>query len=436
MPEIARKPTDDAPTYDVVVIGGGPAGSAASTLIARAGRRVLQLERETFPRFKIGESLIPALNPVLERLGMVEKLAASHFPEKHSVQFYTEDGRASAPFYFKETEPEGQSQTWQVLRSDFDRMMVENARESGAEVREGAQVRRVLFDDNDRATGVDVRFDDGEEATISSRAVIDASGQRALLARQLGLRQGDPCLKMAAFFTHFEGAQRDPGIDEGATLILSLEGKNGWFWYIPLPDDKVSVGLVGPVHYLIKNRPGDPQQVFDEEVAKCPGLVPRIENARQAMDVKVLNDFSYSAERLAGDGWVLAGDAFTFLDPIYSSGVLLALRSGELAADAVIAGLADGDLSAGRLGAHEKRLRDAVQSFRKLVYAFYTKEFSFAGFLKKHPEHRLPIIKILVGDVFDRDFTALYDDMADFLPAWQKHGLGTAAGERELRGAA
>lgn len=402
--------------YDAIVIGGGPAGSTASTLIAQAGRRVLQLERETFPRFKIGESLIPASNAVLARLGMIEKMRASHFPKKYSVQFFSGDGRASIPFYFSETEPEEQAQTWQVLRSEFDTLMLQNAREHGVEAHEGAQVKEVLFEGG-RAVGVEVKLADGETRRIGALVIVDASGQRAIIGRQLGLRQPDPFLKMAAVFSHFEGAWRGEGIDEGATLVLNVAGKNGWFWYIPLPDDHVSVGVVGPIPYLIHGRGGDPQKVFDEEVSRCPALVPKLAGARQTMPIQVLNEFSYTSTRVAGDGWVLAGDAFAFLDPIYSTGVLLALRAGELAAGAVIEALEAGDTSAKRLGAHEEVLREGLRSFRGLVCAFYNRGFSFGGFLRKHPEHRLTVVKILVGDVFNRDFSTFYDDLNAFFPS-------------------
>jgi len=397
------------PEYDVITIGGGPAGSTAAALLAQDGYRVLQLERERFPRFKIGESLIPASFDTLKRLGVLDELRRSHFPKKYSVQFFSGDGRASTPFYFSETDPSERSQTWQVLRSEFDALLLDNARRRGAEVRTGVQVREVLFD-GDRATGVRVRTD-GTEREIGCRVVIDASGQRALVARQLKLRCQDPRLRMAAIFTHFAGAQRDSGIDEGATLILNTRDKDSWFWYIPLPEDRVSVGVVGPIDYLVRGRQGSPQRIFEEELERCPRLEPRLAAARQVLPVMVLNDFSYTSRQVAGDGWVLVGDAFGFLDPIYSSGVLLALRSAELAADAVGDALATGDLSGVRLGGFGPRLRDGMAAFRQLIYAFYNKEFSFGRFLRRHPEHRLAVIRILVGDVFDEDFTPLFDDL-------------------------
>ena len=400
--------------HDVIVIGGGPAGSAAATLIAQAGYEVLLLERHETPPFKVGESLIPASYETLGRLGMLDELRRSHFPKKYSVQFYSGNGNASAPFYFSETDASERSQTWQVLRSEFDGMLLDNADEHGVTVRTGTSVREILFE-GERAVGVKARFANGETRELRSRVLMDATGQRALLGRQLGIRRHDPCLRMAAIFTHFEGAQRDEGIDEGATLILQTRDNKSWFWYIPLPRHRVSVGVVGPIDYLIRGRNGNPQKTFDEQVSLCPGLIPRLEESVQALEIKVLNDFSYISERAAGDGWVLVGDAYGFLDPIYSSGVLLALKSAELAADATIGALGADDPSAERLNAFEPLMRDGMASFRQLVYAFYSPQFNFARFLRAFPQHRLAIVDILVGDVFDRDFSALFDDMQDFI---------------------
>nr|XP_061812155.1 1H-pyrrole-2-carbonyl-[peptidyl-carrier protein] chlorinase-like [Nerophis lumbriciformis] len=415
-------------SYDAVVIGAGPAGSTAATLVAMAGHRVLQLERESFPRFKVGESLIPATNDVLDRLGMLDQLREGRFVEKHSVQFFAGDGRAGQPFYFRETDPSSRSQTWQVLRSEFDQMLLDNGRRHGVEAHDGVTVKQVRFDEADRAVGVEAKFADGETRQIDARVVIDASGQRALIARKLGLRVQDECLRMASIFTHFEGGQRDPGIDEGATLICHTEGSKSWLWYIPMPDNMVSVGVVGPIPHLIQGRQGDPQKVLDEEIARCPGVKPRLEGARQALEVKVLNDFSYVSRQLAGDGWVLAGDAFGFLDPMYSTGVLLALKSGEMAGDAVATALDAEDTSAARLATFESKLRGGLSAFRRLVFAFYSPEFSFGKFLKRHPEHRAGVVDILVGDVFERDFERFFTDLEQMLsPATAKLSAAEAA---------
>jgi flavin-dependent dehydrogenase len=244
--------------------------------------------------------------------------------------------------------------------------------------------------------------------------VVDASGQSAVIARKLGLRQHDPELKKAAYFTHYEGALRDPGLDEGATLVLHTEDAKAWFWYIPLPENRVSVGVVGSPDYLVAGRPGDPQQVFGEEVERCPALKARLAGASQVFPVQATRDFSYRCSRIAGDGWVLVGDAFGFLDPIYSSGVFLALKSGELAADSIHEALQEDDPSGARLGQHGPSFVAGMEAMRKLVYAFYEDGFSFAKFLKKHPEHRLNIVHLLVGNVF-HPIGDLFKDMSEMV---------------------
>lgn len=416
----------DAPaaSYDVIVVGGGPAGSTVGTLLAQYGHRVLIVERERYPRFHIGESLMPETYWTLRRIGMLEKMKRSPFVRKYSVQFANAEGRESAPFYFDEMNPHECSQTWQVLRSQFDEMMLANAAECGAEVWQETAVQEVIFEPlrpdapldagHARAVGVLAVQRDGRRCALRAKVVVDATGTSALIASRLGIRRADPALRKAAVFAHFRGAARDPNPrDEGATLVLHVKDQNGWFWYIPLHEDVVSVGVVGDVDYLIRGR-GRPEQILAEEVARCPAVQPRLARAERISPVHVLSDFSYSATRCAGHGWVLVGDALTFLDPIYSSGVFLALKSGELAADAVHAALEAGDVSAARLGGWGGAFYAGVQNIRKLVYAFYTKGFSFGQFNRAHPEHRRDLVNLLIGDVFRPECGRIFDTMGRY----------------------
>lgn len=405
---------DQATRYDAVVIGAGPAGSTAAALIRQQGHSVLLLDREKFPRFRIGESLMPATYWTLERLGVLGKMKHSHFPPKQSVQFFASSGKSGSPFYFDEIDDHESSQTWQVDRAEFDQMLLDHARDLGVEVRLGANVKDVVFEDG-RAVGVEVdtagSSEDARE-TIRAKVVVDASGQTALISRKLGLKRTDPVLRHCAFFSRFKGARRDTGRDEGATLILQTSHPKTWFWYIPLPADQVSVGVVGPVEHLLKGRQGRPQRVFDEEAASCPALLARIDGAEQSMEVMVMRDFSYVSSQIAGDGWVSCGDAFGFLDPIYSSGVFLALKSAEMAADSVNEGLARGDLSGRVLGRHGDEYLAGMEAMRKLVYAYYDERFSFARFLEEHPEARDGLVNLLVGNVYRKPSDVLFEAMA------------------------
>lgn len=384
---------------NVIVIGGGPAGATVSTLIAQKGYSVSLFERETFPRYHIGESMIPETFDVLDRLHVLPKLRTSHFVKKHSVQFVTGTGKLSEPFYFADNKPHESSQTWQVVRSEFDLMMLRNASDHGVDVHEGARVLDVIFD-KDRAVGVKLAQPAGGSREIFADVVIDAAGQSGILQDRLGLREWDPVLKKAALWTYWKGAYRDGGKDEGATIVMQLDEKQGWFWYIPLHDDVLSVGVVAPHEYLFGNRATkDHERIYYEEVARCPGLQPRIANATRAAPFRAAKEYSYRAREVAGDGWVLVGDAYGFLDPLYSSGVLLALRSGAMAADCVCEGLAKGDTSARQLGSWGPGFNKGMDRMRRLVCEFYD-GFNFGGFVKKHPHLKGHLTDLLIGDLF------------------------------------
>ncbi|MEO8683141.1 MAG: NAD(P)/FAD-dependent oxidoreductase, partial [Vicinamibacterales bacterium] len=384
-------------SYDVVIIGGGPAGSTAATLLAQAGRSACVFEREAFPRFHIGESLIPETYWVLKRLNMLPKMQRSPFVKKYSVQFVNANGKLSAPFYFWDNKPHECSQTWQVVRSEFDQMMLDNAREHGAEAYDQTHVTEVLFE-GDRVTGVMIKEPNGSRRAIAAKVVIDASGQAAVLQNRFNTRLWDPVLNKGAVWTYWQGAYRDTGRDEGATMVLQTADRQGWFWYIPLHNDIVSVGVVAPFDYLFKGRAGH-QQTYEEEVARCGAVRDRVAKATRVTGFFATRDYSYRSTAVAGNGWVLVGDAFQFLDPLYSSGVLLALKSGELAADAIIDGLKMGDTSAAQLGRWGDTFNEGVDRMRRLVCEYYA-GFSFGQFVKKYPELTGTITDLLIGDLF------------------------------------
>jgi flavin-dependent dehydrogenase len=382
---------------DVAVIGGGPAGSTVSTLIAQQGPRVQLFERERFPRYHVGESLIPETYWVLQRLNMLDKMRASRFVKKYSVQFANASGKLSAPFYFWDNKPHECSQTWQVVRSEFDKMMLDNAREHGALAHEGVRVLEVLFD-GERAVGVKIQTEDGRQHEVRAKVVVDASGQSCMLQNRFKLRIWDPQLNKGAIWTYWEGAYRDTGKDEGATVVLQTADKQGWFWNIPLPNDVVSLGVVAPFDFLFKGR-GSHEQTYNEEVERCPEVKRRIAGARRVAGYFATKDYSYRSRQPAGDGWVLVGDAFGFLDPLYSSGVLLALKSGQLAADAIVEGLQNDDVSAEQLGAWGPMFNQGIDRMRRLVCEYYA-GFSFGRFIREYPHLTGTVTDLLIGDLF------------------------------------
>ena len=400
--------------FDVIVMGGGPAGSSVAGILAREGRQVILFEKEVFPRHHIGESLMTDTYWTFRRLGLLEKLKESPFVRKYSVQFANAAGKESRPFYFFESVHHESAVTWQVTRAQFDHLLIDHAAEQGAVVHQGVLVKQVLFE-GDRAVGVEVQMQDGSREKFFANVIVDATGQSAMLSNKFRWRVRDPKLKKAVLYSYFKGAHREPDLNGGATLVLRTEtGSGGWFWYIPLENDITSVGIVADPEYLLKNRGQDLAKIFHEEVEKCEPCRRRVAGGTRVDKIYSILDYSYRSKQNAGNGFILIGDAYGFLDPIYSSGVLLALKMAELAADAIHDAFNHNDFSAARLGQYQTKLDRGIESMRKLVYAFYNEGFSFAGFLRKYPEERVHIINLLIGDVFREGVDSVYGPMSEF----------------------
>jgi flavin-dependent dehydrogenase len=421
-----------ADRYDAVVVGGGPAGASAAAVLAEAGKSVLLLERRPAGRFHVGESLIPETYWSLKRLGLVDRLDEVGFVKKYSVQFVNDTGKESAPFYFDLDEtgrPHGKegATTWQVERGPFDRMVMERAEELGATVRTDAHVLDVLWDgeplDADgkinadaRAAGVKVKLGRGDEAytkEIQSTVLIDATGQTAFLGRRLGTMAPDPHLKKGTLWSYWENAERSPDDprEDGCTVIIQGKQKKTWFWYIPLGDGITSVGCTGDMSHMFGPHRTTPEETYESEIAAAPGIARRLQNATRVRDVFTTKDFSYYSGVGAGNGWTLVGDAFGFIDPVYSSGVFLALDSGIRGGEAAAAAVTSGDASAAALGAWQPDYKKGVENFRKLVYAFYDESFSIGGFLRDYPQFKMGIVDVLVGNVFRPELDEMFEHM-------------------------
>ncbi|MCA9240748.1 MAG: FAD-dependent oxidoreductase [Planctomycetales bacterium] len=407
-------------SYDCIVLGGGPAGSTAAALVSQAGLDTLLVERDSFPREHVGESLMPETYWVFEKLGVLDQLKASRFARKVGVQFVNNTGKESQPFFFRSHDPRECSETWHVDRAEFDQMLLENARSKGAECLDQTRALDVLLE-GERVVGVRLQNADGSASRVASRVVMDCTGQQSLLANKFGVKRINPELKKASIWRHYRGAERDESGGGVKTIISHTRDKRAWFWYIPQGDDLVSVGVVGDNDYLLKGR-GKPEHVFQEELAKCDGVRERVQHAEPLDDLRVAKEFSYSTERSAGDGWVLAGDAWGFIDPVYSSGVYFAMKSADMAAECAIDALKHNDPSAARLGAWCAEFASGTKWVRKLVHAFYSGEFRVGKFAREYPQHMPALTNLLIGRMFDAGVPEMFQDLDPWLERMTAEG--------------
>jgi len=367
-------PAPNGPPHDLdaIVLGGGPAGAAAAIRLAGRGRKVLLVERDRFPRFHVGESLLPTTNAAFAALGVADEVRAAGFPAKWGASFLTHDGAFQRYADFSASGELPEPQTWQVERAALDEILLRRAAAAGVDVREGHRVLACDFSGD----GVEVTFRDEEDALHRARAaaVVDASGRAGLLARQLALRRVDPRLANISVYAHFRGV---PPLEErrAGDIRIVARADAGWFWVIPLRDGITSVGVVLPKPLFERLPRGSHEGMLAHAIAETPAMAELMRGAELARPARVEKEFSYGASAYAGDRFLLAGDAGSFLDPVFSSGVAIALDSGIEAADALDRALARGDLGRTAFAAFERRQRERYEAFRRFVLAFYTASF-------------------------------------------------------------
>ncbi|GGY29191.1 hydroxylase [Rhodanobacter panaciterrae] len=394
--------TDQAETTtercDVVVIGGGPGGSTAAALLARRGYKVIALEKAHHPRFHIGESLLPMNLPVFERLGVLDKVRALGV-FKSGADFEADNARGYNTYAFARAIGQSPPHAYQVWRQDFDKMLYEHARECGADAREGHEVVQVE-QRGPRESWLDVKTDDGRSYCIQARYVVDASGRDAFLSAKKKLRRKNEQHQSAAIFGHYRGAERRMGEDAGNISIYSFE--HGWMWMIPLPDGVMSVGAVCRPDYL-KQRKGRTVEFLLDTLKLSPALWRRLEHAELIdNEVRVTGNYSYDSEQMGGPGWVLVGDAFAFLDPVFSSGVYLAMSGAEQAVEVVDRALREPQREMALLRKLEKRQRAGMARFSFFIYRFNGPVMQ-QMFRSPRNTWQLEqgVISMLAGDLFD-----------------------------------
>ncbi len=428
--------TDPAPAgpmaeCDVLVIGGGPAGCTVAPLLAEKGYKVVVLEKARHPRFHIGESLLPANLPLFDRLGVGDEIRAIGM-EKWGAEFVSPWHDHTQVFHFAEAWDKSMPFAYQVMRSKFDEILIRNAGRKGVEVREGCKAKAVDFLPDEGGALVRAQDDDGCETTWKARFVVDASGRDTFLANRFQIKHRNPKHNSSAVYGHFAGARRHPGQAEGNITIFWFE--HGWFWFIPMQNDTTSIGMV-TWPYFMKTRGGRSLTRFLQDgIALCPALAERLKGATLVNEVEATGNFSYVSERNHGKNFVLLGDAYAFIDPVFSSGVWLAMNSGVMAAEAIDTCLARPAEAAAALKEFDRQMKHGPKEFSWFIYRVTNPAMRdlFMG-PRNLFRTKEALLSVLAGDIFGKTpiwrsvlaFKAIYYTVSLFnlgrtLKAWKR----------------
>lgn len=399
---------------DVIIIGGGPAGSAMGAYLSKAGISNLILEGTNHPRPHVGESMVTASTRVFEEIGFLETMEREGFVHKYGASWHTTREDQEIYIEFKEFPQEGVNQeyTYHVDRAKFDLLLLKHAESLGSQVIQGVRVTRILFDDNGFANGVRVRVA-GQEVDLSAKMIVDASGRNTVLGRQLNLKKNDPIFNQYAVHAWFENVNKSTIGTEEFIHIYFLPVERGWAWQIPITEDVTSMGVVVEREVFQQSKLSL-NDYFFKYVNSNPDLARALKDAKRVNEFKVEGDYSYSMEKFSGDGFVLVGDAARFVDPIFSSGVSVALYSAKFASENIVQAFEMDDFSAAAFSDYERKLRKGVEIWYDFIRLYYKLLPLFTHFIQSET-YRHQILQLLQGDVFHRDEVPVLNAMREYI---------------------
>ena len=385
---------------DVLVIGGGPAGTTIAPLLAEQGYRVVLLEKAQHPRFHIGESLLPANMPLFERLGVAEQVKAIGV-EKWGAEFVSPHHEMSQSFVFADAWDKSIPHAYQVKRAEFDEILIRNAEKKGVEVHECCKAKGIEFLPDNAGAVVRAEHDDGRATEFQARFVVDASGRDTFLANRFQIKHRNPKHNSSAIYGHFSGAKRHEGQAEGNITIFWFE--HGWFWFIPMQGDVTSIGMVTWPYYMKTRGSRSIEQFLMDGIAMCPALTERLKMAKLVNEVEATGNFSYVSERNHGENYLLLGDAYAFIDPVFSSGVLLAMNSGVIGAEAIDTCLKTPAQAPAALKRFDELMKHGPKEFSWFIYRV-TNPIMRDFFM--HPKNifrvKEALLSVLAGDIFGK----------------------------------